>query len=152
MYNLLTISPAKKNDKENLFEIITADEVHYFLQAASPNERIEWIKAIQVASRTGKWGHSCSSPTPLAGSPIWDLSATGTHQQERVWGGKFSSAGSSECILPCATLCLLPLTAHYILSPPFCIPQAAVRHSWATSLLLTLGHLVGNEGAKRGAL
>ncbi|XP_040849229.1 pleckstrin isoform X1 [Ochotona curzoniae] len=45
---------AKKNDKENLFEIITADEVHYFLQAASPNERIEWIKAIQVASRTGK--------------------------------------------------------------------------------------------------
>lgn len=44
----------KKSEEENLFEIITADEVHYFLQAATPKERIEWIKAIQVASRTGK--------------------------------------------------------------------------------------------------
>lgn len=44
----------RKTEDENLFEIITADEVHYFLQAATPKERIEWIKAIQVASRTGK--------------------------------------------------------------------------------------------------
>ncbi|XP_036057594.1 pleckstrin isoform X1 [Onychomys torridus] len=44
----------KKSDDENLFEIITADEVHYYLQAATPKERTEWIKAIQVASRTGK--------------------------------------------------------------------------------------------------
>ncbi|OBS66084.1 hypothetical protein A6R68_05377, partial [Neotoma lepida] len=45
----------KKSDEENLFEIITADEVHYYLQAATPKERTEWIKAIQVASRTGKF-------------------------------------------------------------------------------------------------
>ncbi|MEJ1274365.1 pleckstrin [Cricetulus griseus] len=45
----------KKSDDENLFEIITADEVHYYLQAAAPKERTEWIKAIQVASRTGKY-------------------------------------------------------------------------------------------------
>nr|KAF6430059.1 pleckstrin [Molossus molossus] len=44
----------KKSEEENLFDIITADEVHYFLQAATPKERTEWIKAIQVASRTGK--------------------------------------------------------------------------------------------------
>lgn len=44
----------KKSEEENLFEIITAHEVHYFLQAATPSERTEWIKAIQVASRTGK--------------------------------------------------------------------------------------------------
>uniref|UniRef100_A0A452V6K3 Pleckstrin n=1 Tax=Ursus maritimus TaxID=29073 RepID=A0A452V6K3_URSMA len=44
----------RKSEEENLFEIITADEVHYFLQAATPKERTEWIKAIQVASRTGK--------------------------------------------------------------------------------------------------
>nr|ABK42438.1 pleckstrin, PLEK [synthetic construct] len=44
----------KKSDEENLFEIITADEVHYYLQAATSKERTEWIKAIQVASRTGK--------------------------------------------------------------------------------------------------
>lgn len=51
---LLSLSPGKKSDDENLFEIITADEVHYYLQAAAPKERTEWIKAIQVASRTGK--------------------------------------------------------------------------------------------------
>ncbi|XP_074063662.1 pleckstrin isoform X2 [Macrotis lagotis] len=45
---------AKKSGDENLFEIITATEVHYFLQAASPQERTEWIKAIQVVARTGK--------------------------------------------------------------------------------------------------
>uniref|UniRef100_A0A673SZD6 Pleckstrin n=1 Tax=Suricata suricatta TaxID=37032 RepID=A0A673SZD6_SURSU len=43
----------RKSEEENLFEIITADEVHYFLQAATSKERTEWIKAIQVASRTG---------------------------------------------------------------------------------------------------
>lgn len=48
------LSPGRKSEEENLFEIITADEVHYFLQAATPKERTEWIKAIQVASRTGK--------------------------------------------------------------------------------------------------
>uniref|UniRef100_A0A8C5NVP6 Pleckstrin n=1 Tax=Jaculus jaculus TaxID=51337 RepID=A0A8C5NVP6_JACJA len=51
---LLSLSPGKKGDEENLFEIITADEVHYFLQAATPKERTEWIKAIQKVSRTGK--------------------------------------------------------------------------------------------------
>ncbi|XP_038607412.1 pleckstrin [Tachyglossus aculeatus] len=45
---------AKKNEDSNLFEIITASEVHYFLQAATPKERTEWIKAIQAVSRTGK--------------------------------------------------------------------------------------------------
>lgn len=50
----LFLSPGKKSEDENLFEIITADEVHYFLQAATPKERTEWIKAIQVAFRTGK--------------------------------------------------------------------------------------------------
>lgn len=45
----------KKNEVEgNLFEIITANEVHYFLQAAASAERTEWIKAIQLVSRTGK--------------------------------------------------------------------------------------------------
>ncbi|XP_019491549.1 PREDICTED: pleckstrin [Hipposideros armiger] len=47
-------SDGKKSEEENLFEIITADEIHYFLQAATPKERTEWIKAIQVTSRTGK--------------------------------------------------------------------------------------------------
>lgn len=50
----LSFSAVRKSEEENLFEIITADEVHYFLQAATPKERTEWIKAIQVASRTGK--------------------------------------------------------------------------------------------------
>lgn len=50
----LPLSPGRRSEEENLFEIITADEVHYFLQAANPKERTEWIKAIQVASRTGK--------------------------------------------------------------------------------------------------
>ncbi|XP_047300728.1 pleckstrin isoform X1 [Homo sapiens] len=47
-------SNGRKSEEENLFEIITADEVHYFLQAATPKERTEWIRAIQMASRTGK--------------------------------------------------------------------------------------------------
>ncbi|XP_005233053.1 pleckstrin [Falco biarmicus] len=45
----------KKYDVDNiLFEIITANEIHYYLQAASSAERTEWIKAIQAVSRTGK--------------------------------------------------------------------------------------------------
>ncbi|OWK57576.1 Pleckstrin [Lonchura striata] len=45
----------KKHDADNiLFEIITANEIHYYLQAASSTERTEWIKAIQSVSRTGK--------------------------------------------------------------------------------------------------
>lgn len=47
---------AKKYDVDNiLFEIITANEIHYYLQAASSTERTEWIKAIQSVARTGKW-------------------------------------------------------------------------------------------------
>ncbi|XP_068135698.1 pleckstrin [Hyperolius riggenbachi] len=38
----------------NLFEIITASEIHYYLQAASAEERREWIKAIQTVSKIGK--------------------------------------------------------------------------------------------------
>ncbi|NXN31242.1 PLEK protein, partial [Nycticryphes semicollaris] len=46
---------SKKYDVDNiLFEIITANEVHYYLQAASSAERTEWIRAIQAVSRTGK--------------------------------------------------------------------------------------------------
>ncbi|XP_030303501.1 pleckstrin isoform X2 [Calypte anna] len=46
---------SKKCDVANvLFEIITANEIHYYLQAASPAERTEWIKAIQAATRAGK--------------------------------------------------------------------------------------------------
>uniref|UniRef100_UPI003AAA2630 pleckstrin isoform X2 n=1 Tax=Centroberyx gerrardi TaxID=166262 RepID=UPI003AAA2630 len=38
----------------NLFEIITSDETHYFLQAAAAEERKQWIKAIQAVSKSGK--------------------------------------------------------------------------------------------------
>uniref|UniRef100_A0A8C8DPZ8 Pleckstrin n=2 Tax=Oryzias sinensis TaxID=183150 RepID=A0A8C8DPZ8_9TELE len=49
------VPDAKKYDVDgNLFEIITAEETHYFLQAATTEERKEWIKAIQVASKSGK--------------------------------------------------------------------------------------------------
>ncbi|KAJ1156803.1 hypothetical protein NDU88_009520 [Pleurodeles waltl] len=49
------VSEAKKYEVEgNLFEIITASEVHYFLQAATPGERIEWIKAIKTVAQIGK--------------------------------------------------------------------------------------------------
>uniref|UniRef100_A0A3B3D427 Pleckstrin n=1 Tax=Oryzias melastigma TaxID=30732 RepID=A0A3B3D427_ORYME len=49
------VPDAKKYDIDgNLFEIITAEETHYFLQAATSEERKEWIKAIQVASKSGK--------------------------------------------------------------------------------------------------
>uniref|UniRef100_A0A1A8D4A3 Pleckstrin n=1 Tax=Nothobranchius kadleci TaxID=1051664 RepID=A0A1A8D4A3_NOTKA len=49
------VPDAKKYDIDgNLFEIITADETHYFLQAATAEERKEWIKAIQTVSKSGK--------------------------------------------------------------------------------------------------
>ncbi|TDH01407.1 hypothetical protein EPR50_G00179310 [Perca flavescens] len=49
------VPDAKKYDIDgNLFEIITSDETHYFLQAASAEERKEWIKAIQAVSKSGK--------------------------------------------------------------------------------------------------
>ncbi|KAM4592200.1 pleckstrin [Odontesthes bonariensis] len=49
------VPDAKKYDiVDNLFEIITADETHYFLQAATAEERKEWIKAIQAVSKSGK--------------------------------------------------------------------------------------------------
>ncbi|KAK6489529.1 pleckstrin-like [Huso huso] len=49
------VPDAKKYDIEgNLFEIITSDETHYFLQAATSNERKEWIQAIQTVAKTGK--------------------------------------------------------------------------------------------------
>ncbi|XP_063774462.1 pleckstrin isoform X2 [Pseudophryne corroboree] len=49
------LADAKKQDVDgNLFEIITASEVHYVLQAASAEERKEWIKAIQTVSKIGK--------------------------------------------------------------------------------------------------
>eukprot|EP00064_Thunnus_orientalis_P004427 superscaffoldBa00000402_g4438 len=49
------VPDAKKYDVDgNLFEIITSDETHYFLQAATTEERKEWIKAIQAVSKSGK--------------------------------------------------------------------------------------------------
>ncbi|XP_075997882.1 pleckstrin [Genypterus blacodes] len=49
------VPDAKKYDVDgDLFEIITSDETHYFLQAATAEERKEWIKAIQVVSKSGK--------------------------------------------------------------------------------------------------
>ncbi|XP_056291613.1 pleckstrin [Pseudoliparis swirei] len=46
---------AKKYDIDgNLFEIITSDETHYFFQAATAEERKEWINAIQAVSKSGK--------------------------------------------------------------------------------------------------
>uniref|UniRef100_A0A3B4BF25 Uncharacterized protein n=1 Tax=Periophthalmus magnuspinnatus TaxID=409849 RepID=A0A3B4BF25_9GOBI len=49
------VPDAKKYDIEgDLFEIITSDETQYFLQAATGEERKDWIKAIQSVSKTGK--------------------------------------------------------------------------------------------------
>ncbi|XP_069548874.1 pleckstrin [Brachyistius frenatus] len=49
------VPDAKKYDIDgNLFEIITSDETHYFLQAATAEERKEWIKGIQAVSKSGK--------------------------------------------------------------------------------------------------
>uniref|UniRef100_A0A3P8WDX9 Pleckstrin n=1 Tax=Cynoglossus semilaevis TaxID=244447 RepID=A0A3P8WDX9_CYNSE len=46
------VPDAKRYDVNgNLFEVITSDEVHYFLQAATAEERKEWIKAIQEVSK-----------------------------------------------------------------------------------------------------
>lgn len=49
------VPDAKKYDVDgNLFEIITSDETHYYLQAATAEERKEWIKAVQAVSKSGK--------------------------------------------------------------------------------------------------
>uniref|UniRef100_A0A3Q3W9Q2 Uncharacterized protein n=1 Tax=Mola mola TaxID=94237 RepID=A0A3Q3W9Q2_MOLML len=49
------VPDAKKQDVNgNLFEIITSDEVHYFLQGATAEERKEWITAVQEVSKSGK--------------------------------------------------------------------------------------------------
>lgn len=46
---------AKKHGADgNFFEIITSNEVHYFLQAATAEERKDWIKAVQVVAKHGK--------------------------------------------------------------------------------------------------
>ena len=55
IYGLAVLFTAKRYDVEgNLFEIITSDETRYFLQAASADEKKEWIQAIQAVSKTGK--------------------------------------------------------------------------------------------------
>ncbi|KAI1896891.1 hypothetical protein AGOR_G00099530 [Albula goreensis] len=49
------VPDAKRHDVDgNLFEIITADEVRYFLQAPSEEDRKEWIQSIHTVSKTGK--------------------------------------------------------------------------------------------------
>uniref|UniRef100_A0A8C9TN19 Pleckstrin n=1 Tax=Scleropages formosus TaxID=113540 RepID=A0A8C9TN19_SCLFO len=49
------IPDAKKHDVEgNLFEIITSDDTHYFLQAATAEERKEWIRSIHTVAKSGK--------------------------------------------------------------------------------------------------
>ncbi|KAM8852104.1 pleckstrin isoform 1-T1 [Synchiropus picturatus] len=49
------VPDAKRYDIEgNLFEIITSDDTHYFLQAATAEERKEWIQAAQDVSKSGK--------------------------------------------------------------------------------------------------
>lgn len=51
----LSLDSAKKYDVDgNLFEIITSDETRYFLQAATAEERKEWINAVQAVSKSGK--------------------------------------------------------------------------------------------------
>ncbi|TRY81607.1 hypothetical protein DNTS_031003 [Danionella cerebrum] len=37
----------------NLFEIITAEEIHYYLQAGTAEERSDWIRAVQSVAKTG---------------------------------------------------------------------------------------------------
>lgn len=93
----LSFSPGRKSEEENLFEIITADEVHYFLQAATAKERTEWIKAIQVASRTGKWGCFCSPSSLSQGNPVDKLGLGPVHfwqqtDDKGLRAGKFLSA------------------------------------------------------------
>uniref|UniRef100_A0A8B9KIU3 Pleckstrin n=1 Tax=Astyanax mexicanus TaxID=7994 RepID=A0A8B9KIU3_ASTMX len=49
------VPDAKRHEVEgNLFEIITSDEIHYYVQAATAEERNDWIKAIQVVAKSGK--------------------------------------------------------------------------------------------------
>ena len=46
---------AKRYDVDgDLFEIITSEETRYFLQAATPDERKDWIQAVQAVSKSGK--------------------------------------------------------------------------------------------------
>ena len=37
----------KGNVQGNLFKIITKDDIHYYIQASSKAERVEWIQAIK---------------------------------------------------------------------------------------------------------
>ncbi|CAL1577508.1 unnamed protein product [Knipowitschia caucasica] len=49
------VPDAKKYDVEgDLFEIITSEETHYYLQAATSEERKDWIRAIQTVAKSGK--------------------------------------------------------------------------------------------------
>ncbi|XP_030628613.1 pleckstrin [Chanos chanos] len=49
------VPDAKRHEVDgNLFEIITSDETHYYLQAATPEERKDWIKAVQSVAKSGK--------------------------------------------------------------------------------------------------
>ncbi|XP_056126131.1 pleckstrin [Rhinichthys klamathensis goyatoka] len=49
------VPDGKKQEADgNLFEIITSDETHYYLQAATADERKDWIKAIQSVAKSGK--------------------------------------------------------------------------------------------------
>jgi len=53
--SLLQSPAGKKQEADgNLFEIITSDETHYYLQAATVDERKDWIKAIQSVAKSGK--------------------------------------------------------------------------------------------------
>lgn len=37
----------KGNVQGNLFKVITKDDTHYYIQASSKAERVEWIEAIK---------------------------------------------------------------------------------------------------------
>lgn len=55
LYLYIYILTAKRHEVDgNLFEIITSDEIHYYLQAATAEERKDWIKAIQSVAKSGK--------------------------------------------------------------------------------------------------
>lgn len=49
------VPDAKRHEVDgNLFEIITSDEIHYYLQAATADERKDWIRAVQSVAKSGK--------------------------------------------------------------------------------------------------
>lgn len=53
--SFLCFHAAKKHGADgNFFEIITSDEVHYFLQAAMAEERKDWIQAVQAVAKSNK--------------------------------------------------------------------------------------------------